>query len=226
MKYTSILGIMSVLLLGGIAPASAAVIVTNTNTAPTTDIVLEQVPAGAFNFNYAWGNTYELGQSFYTTDALSITSLTISFATFQSPGALSKPFTLNIYKTTSASEAPSPGSLLTTQAGNLPASLTANTFLTFTLEAPVLLDSNEYYIFMLVSSTPSSTVNIPLYATDSFADNSFTWYKDTGDYGRYTTRSMTMYLQGTVIPEPSTVMLLMSALGMLTLFRRRNGIRK
>ncbi len=202
------------LLLGKAVPASASVIVTNPATAPTSGLVLQHIPtdAGSGSISYSWNNQYELGQSFYATQRLAVTAITLPFAVTQ-PGAATKTFTLSIYQTNSASEAPSAGNLIAEDTGTFPGSLTNNTFLRFELAGPVNLDKDKYYIFMLRSHDLNTSVNFVIANTNAAGQNSFTWYKDTGAYGRYTTRGLTMYIEGTAIPEVSAMGLLIPFMG-------------
>lgn len=184
----------SILLIGAALPVLADVAVTNPDTAPTEGIVLQQVPAGDFHFNYSWNENYEIGQSFLATDDLSITGITIPITL--APGAALKPFLLKVHEVASINEPPSEDNVINTQSGTLPDVITDDKFLTFTPDEPISLSKGKYYIFMFVSTTPESAVNLPLRGTNSFADDAFTWYKDEGDYARYENRSLTIYLTG------------------------------
>jgi len=197
-----------VLVLIAVSPAFGAATVTNTTNAPTNNLIFEQDPtAGGFSLNYSWTRDWQIGQSFYAATNLTATNITFAISVY-TPEGLSKPFTLEIYKTINKTNSPALGTLISSSSGNLPATLISNSYLTFTPTSDVSLEATNWYIFMLVSGTGStnSSVSFPMYSNNADMDNTYSWYKDTGSYGRYTTRSFEVYVQG--IPEPSTTMVL------------------
>lgn len=230
MKYTSILRIISILVLGGILPASGAVIVTNSVSAPTEDILRSQIPTGdplTQESIWIWKANQSIGQSFYFDANTTITdvSLLIKGASMITPGT---PFTLNIIQTDAAAQNPSTGSLLSSQSGSMPLSMITDnsiySYLTFTLGSSVELDAGKYYFFEFNRTATDSAIYVSrIITTNSDANNSYLWGYDAGAWSRNSGRSTTMYLQG--VPEPSSLALLAAGsvfFTALAFYRRRN----
>lgn len=183
------------LLLAVAATTRGDVGVVNLNYAPTENIILQQIPDGDVDFDFSFNSDYEIGQSFLAPEEMTVTDITISFSKFQ-PGAVGKSFDLKVYETGGPTDAPSESNLISSQAGNFPMALEPNTFLTFTLEEPLALKKDQWYVIMLVSKGAETGMGFPLRATNTEGSNTFTWQKSDADYNRYTTRSLTIYLQG------------------------------
>ncbi|HWL51910.1 MAG TPA: hypothetical protein VNQ90_05720 [Chthoniobacteraceae bacterium] len=214
-----------VLIMTSTVPAKASVIVTNITAPPATDVILQHIPSApeTGSIAFSWTNQYEIGQSFYVKQNISISAITLPFTTFQ-PGALNKEFTLTIYEAGSDTESPGTALSIASDTGYLPTSLSANTFLRFELASPVDLQPDKYYIVMLRSNETGTSVNFTIANTDPQAAHSYTWHNTAsgGTYARYTNRGLTIYVEGAaVVPETSTLGLIVPILGAGILLRKR-----
>ncbi|MDP0495121.1 MAG: hypothetical protein Q7Q73_02835 [Verrucomicrobiota bacterium JB024] len=198
-----------ILLLASAASLAASVVVTTSLDQPT-DYFASNSTGGA---GLQWRNDTingrrDLGQSFYTDTALSLSAVTYRIVGDSSvgSGALNAAFTLSIYEVASASAVPTAGTAISAQSGTM-AGLTGtsadfNKYVTFTMDAPVSLEAEKYYAAILSFDDQVANQNIVWSVSTTTAV-----YPDgrlvlTTDGTTFTTgNDMVFYV--TAIPEPS-----------------------
>lgn len=218
--------------LGSVKLTQAAVLISQSETAPVDNIIREAADFSNGNLNWnGYGTTAsswrDAGQSFLAPGDFSLEAFTFRLASFgaQAQGA---DITVSIFETNTAGEAMQNGTLLSTQQGALPETLISGQYVTFALDDAVVLSQGKYYTVMLHfderggDSTAANRRQI-MFSIGSFTDDPLgagaSYWLASDPFTSYSKGNtiMTSYFQGSVIPEPSTMGLLIGA-GLL-LFR-------
>jgi len=217
---------------------SQAVIVSQSITAPTENILkFNEVTTGTpANINSFWrpagtgDHQKNIGQGFSTvglTSSFSLTSVTFNLLGFSAP-VEGLGFNISIYEATSVSTIPSPATLISSQNGTLPLTLSEG-YITFALDTAVTLLSGKIYNVMYSFTEPTSsdlTVNYLSFKTIGSANTSGgrRWIDTDGGYDNSASNGFVFYAQATAIPEPSTYALLgLSVLALVILRKRRHA---
>ena len=205
----------------------AAVVVNFGETVPTANIFASY--AGTEDGNLGWLRTPDLNRVVSESVAIPLGSdfnlqkitmkLDATAPDFTSPSG----FTIDFYQLTSASQNPETGVFLGTQIGTMqPTSATApaGSYFSFVLDTPVLMQASGFYGFVLAYDS-AQTYNL-LRSTVDVADPAGTraWMRNDGGAWQNTGATYTYYLEGTAVPEPATIGLLIAALGGLVVYRR------
>lgn len=222
----------------------AAVVTTSvTNTAPTESwLQIGTAPTSNTAVIYysssspsaSWHR--DSGQTFFTGE----TPISLSSFTFQiysnAPGTEAKggSITLSLYEFSSATANTPAGPALYTATGLLPASMAQNDYLTFTLDAPQILDANKFYGVMIgftnegtsnsqsagqwlpiasVSGAYTNGVQI-LYSTTAAGNPARTWSNSVN-------ADLFVFIGATPVPEPGISALIGMSIALLLCRRRR-----
>lgn len=219
--------------------SASAVNVTLKADPPAVDGIYKwQDPLDITKYGYVTGSRYRnssgelvsagtIAQGFSTIGAQS--QMSLNAVTFliggYGTGVLNKGFELNIYESSAMGDSPLNSTLLSTQTGALPGSLTARNYITFDLDETVIMDTNKYYTVEFVftdftgESPGGNAYSLRLYTVGAGVDNAIDgrrWIGTTGangetTYTTQTTNGLVMYIDATPIPEPSTYSLLGAA---------------
>jgi len=197
--------------------ASAAVLVETREGAPDSKVIFSAVSqTQSDKDSYSWGRATQpplrFGQSFVLSADATMEALTLKTVTLTATNAS---FVLNIYKVNALTDSPTTGGApIYTGSGLLPSAQGPKPgYMTFTLDAPVALSQGVFYVFTL-SYAGTGSGGLGLYrgtADAETADTSRFWSSsDGGASYAGTSKIAYLYIQGTtVVPEPSTAMLLL-----------------
>jgi len=211
--------------------AQAALITTQSSTAPTTDVLISQTASSHTSPWRTESGLRQVGQSFLVgAGGFVLDKITVNINTLANSDLDGDSFTLTINTYTDGTDF-TPDSTVSTQAGNLPANLSidfgsGDTYLTFDIDN-VTLTGGQQYGFFLDPTGFSSSTNLLL---ESMAASSYTsgiglmhgpaelevWDPTNGVQNA----DLEFYLQE--VPEPSTFALAaFGLLGLIGFGRRR-----
>jgi len=207
---------------------TASVVVTTSLDEPVDFFASNSTGGAGLQWRYDTTNgRRDLGQSFYTDSALSLSAVTYRLVGDSTPGAgsLTAAFTLSIYEVPSAAGVPTAGTALSAQSGNM-AGLTGTTadfnkYVTFTMDTPVALEADKYYAAILSFDSQAANQNIVWSVstnTNVYPDGRLVLTTDGTNYSTGT--DMVFYT--TAIPEPSQTAAIAGVfLAALVLYRRK-----
>jgi len=221
----------------------AAVIVSQNSSAPTEDIISSNVittgtPGNITAYKRTSGNLVQnIGQGFSTsglTSDYSMTAATFFLTDFTPSSVEGKGFEISLYEVPSGSTASTaPGAtLISSQTGNLPTTLVSSNYITFSLDTPVTLSANKFYVLMysFTENTGTTTANSVSFTTIGSSSGStsapntsggYRWQQnDSGNNGS-ARNGFVFFVEATAIPEPSTYLLLGAGVLTLVIFRKR-----
>jgi hypothetical protein len=212
----------------------AAVITTFGETVPITNIITSYEP-GAQDQN-AWFNDGPTengirlvsqsfitpGSSDYSMERISMKfnlTLAMSF-----PSAL--PFSIDFYQLATPGLSPTTGTYLSSRGGSMmptTAQATAGSYFTFTMDTPLALTAGTSYGYVLAFDTAnvSQLFRLAISASDADPAGTKAWQITNGGAWVNTGETYVNYIQGTAIPEPTTLGLLVIGASGALLLRRR-----
>lgn len=181
---------------------------------PTTNIFASY--AGTEDGNLGWLRTPDLNRIIAETVAIpagqnySLEKITMKLDTAAADFSAPSGFTIDFYQISSAGQQPETGTFITTQLGTMQpnsSSAPAGSYFTFVLDTPITMQASSYYGFVLAYDSVQ-TYNI-LRPTVDVADPAGTraWLRNDGGAWINSGATYTYYLEGTAIPEPSTLAL-------------------
>lgn len=217
-----------------VAPLQASLIVSQSATAPSANILAAapSVASTGLNWNgFAGGDTAhrDVAQTFSVTSNWNVDSISLHLKSFGAQ-AQEASFTLSILQIPTTSTSPADGVLLTSFSDKLPQTLIAEQYITFAFTTPVLLEGGYNYAFVLHfdergGNTGSTTRRTVIFSygdytnatnplgsgfNGTYSNNPFTSYINTNT-------PFATYLTGTAsIPEPSTILLGVAGAALLT----------
>ncbi len=187
-------------------------------TLPTTH-VLTSFSTGTYG-GYVWKNDTtatpvrrDVGQSFYTADSITLESFGLQLNGNIQGGDPGAEFTVSIYQSSALN---SIGTLLTSETGIFPTSgMAAGTgagqWLNFDL-TDLTLQGQYYYTLMLSWTSPAVKRNLVFSAVTSGGyTGGSVWSTEDGSSFAQQGSDYYFYVQGVVVPEPSSTALLMGA---------------
>lgn len=212
----------------------AAVNLTFGETVPVTNIITSYEPGAQDQnawFNDGLGNNGNrlVSQSFITpiSSDYSMEKISMKFnvslaANF--PSAL--PFSIDFYGLATPGQSPTIGTYLSSRGGTMmptTAQATAGSYFTFTMDTPLTLTAGTSYAYVLAFDTADASQLFRLAISASGADPAGTraWQITDGAGWVNTGETYVNYIQGTAIPEPTTLGLLVIGAAIVLLLRRR-----
>lgn len=231
----SVGGLMSVLLFGAclLQPASSAVILTTSTTAPGDDVIVSHsFDYNNFNWIWQWTGTdtdhRDIGQSFpiYEANDVIVDKVTVKLGSVGYGSAVAgADYRLETWTVTDQSDS-SGNTQVDSQTGTMPGSevLGAGGFWTFDID-DVLLANDQHYAFLLAfEDGPTANLTVGLahrYGPPDYGGGRMI-LRESGSWvvGSY---DLNFYVQGTVTPEPGTLTFaaLAGVLGVLVRRRRK-----
>ncbi|MBC2592881.1 PEP-CTERM sorting domain-containing protein [Ruficoccus amylovorans] len=225
------------------ATSASAVTVSLSANAPTEDIFKSQVAPGSYGYVSAYNYTttpssgyYEtsVGQGFSTVGAesqMALEAVTFLIGGFDS-GVQGKDFAINVYLCTEGEDGPL--SLISSQAGELPASLSKN-YITFALDESVVLDMDKYYMVEFAFTEPTGTgesgdkASLRPYTIGAGVDNTVggkRWLIRDDTEQTQSSNGLVTYIAATPIPEASSFGAVGGIVAIALLLLRKRLIRK
>lgn len=225
--------------------AEAAVVITS-GAQPTTNIQVSQAShdvGTSIGWRYDVANGLrDVGQSFLATTAFSLEALSIYANVTPNLTAIQNAvMTLTIYSVASSTSSgaqgnPANGTVVSTQTGTFASNFsvagnTANSWITFTLGAPVSLAAGGSYVWMLSFENQAANRSITMaFLNGNPYASGFAWASTDGStYSLLNgvNADTSFILQGTAVPEPASASLVIAALAAgLVCHRRRNAARR
>lgn len=212
----------------GTPNASAAVVVSLNDNAPTENIIkynaFTNTPANITTYWRGPGGSDQVktaGQGFSTVGndtPYLLTAVTFNIIGF-SPEVQGLGFSLSITSSDAVGTLPTAATPVSTQTGNLPNVLITDSYITFTLDTPVLLEPGKYYnvIYAFTEKTAenSDVKHLSFRTTGTGVANTSggrRWIGVDGVYTAAAPNSFVFYAHATPVPEPTTYVLLGGAL--------------
>lgn len=206
----------------------AQVTTTFGETVPTANIITsyEPITQDAFTWLRIPDTNRVVSQSFiipeesdYSLSSISMKLNQTLSASFPAPSG----FTIDFYELSSPGQNPTTGTFLATQTGTMQpttAQATANSYFTFSLDAPLTLSAGTSYAYVLAFTSVEEYNLLRLAISSSAPDPAGTRAWSITDGGSWTNSGETYvyYLQGTSVPEPGMLALL--AIGVAGTFWR------
>ncbi len=232
--------------IGWAAPQSQAAVVISTGAQPTTNVQVSQAThdvGTSIGWRYDVANGLrDVGQSFLATTAFSLQALSIYVNVTPNFTAIrNAAMTLTIYSVASSTSSgaqgnPANGTVVSTQTGTFASdfSVTGNTtdsWITFTLGAPVNLAAGGSYVWMLSFEDQAANRSITMaFLNGNPYASGFAWASTDGStYSLLNgvNADTAFILQGTAVPEPASASLVIAALAVgLICHRRRSASRR
>jgi len=210
------------------------VTVSLSNSAPTENVIRYQdVTTGTpSNITSYWrqpggsDQKKDMGQGFSMLDAAGDFQLTaVTFNIYSvSTQVLGLSFKISIYETSAIGTVPSEANLISEQTGTLPAAMSANDYITFTLDTPVHLQAGKYYnvVYSFAEMTDpvgSQAYSLSFKTIGSGITNSVNgrrWIIIDGAASASNSNGFVFYAIGAPIPETSaSALTLVGTFGML-----------
>lgn len=231
-QLPSLIAASCLLVLTGVRPAAATVLVSVSDTAPTSSFASNTSTAGGVQWrNNTASGLRDVGQSFLASTNLTLDSITFRLAPDAAPGAgaLTAAFSVSIFQVSSASGVPS-GTALYTETGTM-SGLTGTSsdfskYVTFNL-TDVALTGGNYYAVMLYFPTQAANRNVTWQVSNSasYTGGMAIVSTDNTNYSGWGSGSDLVFY-ATAVPEPSTVVLGLLGLAFVVLRRRASRPRR
>lgn len=242
----ALFSILGAAAIGWAAPQSQAAVVISTGSQPTTNVQVSQAShdvGTSIGWRYDVANGLrDVGQSFLATSAFSLEALSIFVNQTPTNSAIQNAvMTLTIFSVASSTSSgtqgnPANGTVVSTQTGTFASNFTvtgntANSWITFSLDAPVSLAAGGSYVWMLSFENQAANRSITMaFLNGNTYANGFAWASTDGS--TYTllngvNADTSFILQGTAVPEPATAALTAAAVALgLVCHRRRTAARR
>jgi hypothetical protein len=228
----SILAASSLLVMLGVRPAAATVLVSVSGSAPASSFASNTTSSGA---GLQWRNDTtnglrDVGQSFSVATNLSLNAITFQIASNSAPGTgvLNAAFNLSIFQVSPNNNTGIPsGAAISVQSGILTGltatSLDWSKYVTFTLGTSVALTSGNTYAVMLDFTTQAANRNIVFQynSPSSYVPGQMIISTNGTSYSLFDSSNRPDFVfYATAVPEPSTVVLGLLGVAFLVLRRR------
>lgn len=214
--------LFGVMLLAG--TTNAALIITDDGTTAPTGVVIQNAGNTSFtrvNDNAAQPTKARIrGQSFTTTNPIDVDAITLQLRGDNpgnsAPTTGSNPMRLRIWQLDPNSVAPSDGTSVLDDSGDFPLNMDGGDFFTLNLASTVSLNSGTEYGFSIewVNASLGNDIFPTQLGGFSGGDLLFNTPAGTSEVNAAnSTQDMTFFIQGTVVPEPASLLLM--AFGMI-----------
>lgn len=228
---TGLVACMTLLATTFLSPA--AVVVTFGETVPVSNIIDFYEPTSTDQL--AWlrddDTNRVVGQSFGTPlgGPFLISGITMKLqVTIAQDFASPSGFSIDVYELSAPGENPASGILVAGYTGTMQTTTSvavAGSYFTFNLPAPLQVESDSYYGFVLGFEAPEDYNILRMTVSDGDADPGGlrAWLNTNGGGWNSSGETYAFYIQGTVIPEPGALGLLAVGGLLFGLRRRRVG---